>query len=54
MQVANIIWTIEELYEWAVANGVEGYTVFGEEEGCRKNLYANDININHKEETIDL
>ena len=54
MRTKNIIWTIKELYEWAIANKVENYTVFGEEEGCRKNLYINDININHEEETIDL
>lgn len=54
MKTENIIWTIKELYEWAVANKVENYTVFGEEEGCDKNLCINDININHEEETISL
>lgn len=54
MNTENIIWTIKELYEWAVANKVENYTVFGEEEGCGRNLYISDFNINHKEKTIDL
>lgn len=50
----EIIWTIKELYEWAVENGYEKYTVFTEREGCDYNIYKEEILINSKKKTISL
>ena len=50
----NIIWNIKELYEWAVKNECEEYTVFTEREGCETNVYKNETFINRKDKTVSL
>ena len=50
----KIIWTIKELYEWAIENGCEDYTVFGQDEGMSCNLYIGEIVIDNKEEVVYL
>ena len=48
----KIIWTIKELYEWAVKNNCENYTVYGQDEGMSCNLTIDEIIIDNKEEEV--
>lgn len=48
----NIIWTIEELYQWAKEKGIQDFTVFvNDEGGCAGNIFT-DENIIDKEKKI--
>ncbi len=49
MKTKDIIWTIEDLYNWACKKGVQNYTCFADEEGCSRNLYESEIIINEEE-----
>lgn len=51
----NIIWTIEELYQWAKEKGVQDFTVFvNDEGGCASNIFTTEAIINKEEKTIYL
>ena len=50
----GIIWTIEELYQWACENKIENYTVFVSDEGIPCNIYKCETVIDKKEEIIQL
>ena len=50
----NIIWTIKELYEWAVENGYEEYTVFSSGEYFDFNIYKDEIVVDSEKKTISL
>ena len=54
MRKEKIIWTIKELYEWALDNDVENYTVFSSDEGMSCNIYISEIIINKEKEQIFL
>lgn len=47
-----IIWTIEELYNWAKENQVENFTVLTYDEGCHSNIYLDEIQIDKENKTV--
>lgn len=54
MQEDNIIWTIKELYEWAIKNNYENFTVYTYDEGGATNIYKEEIHIEEKKKQICL
>ena len=54
MREEKIIWTIKELYEWALDNDVENYTVFSSDEGISCNIYISEIVINKEKKQVFL
>ena len=49
-----LIWTIEELYNWAKENQIEDFTVFTCDEGCNTHIYVEEIQIDKENKTIKL
>lgn len=43
-----IIFTIEDLYNWAKEKGIENWTVFVSEEGCAANIDTDCLEINEE------
>lgn len=51
----KIIWTIEELYQWAKEKGIENFTVYvNDEGGYESNISTTEVIINKEEKTIYL
>ena len=51
----EIIWTIEELYQWAKEKGIENFTVcVNDEGGCTENIYTDEAVIDKEKKIIYL
>lgn len=49
-----MIWTIKELYDYAVANGIENYLLLVDQEGCATNCSTDNMEIDHENEEVYL
>ena len=50
----NTIWTIKDLYQWALDNDIENYTVFTSDEGIPCNIFISEIIINKEKKEVFL
>lgn len=51
----KIIWTIEELYQWAKEKDIQDFTVYvNDEGGCTENIYTDDAVIDKEKKIIYL